>query len=60
MNRTPIDPVEARKHPPLMMVNVRMTREQYDAMTAEAGRRGVTFSALVRGILSDFLRASRG
>lgn len=59
MQKTPVDPVTERKPTPLMMVNVRMTREQYDFLMAEATRRGTKFSALVRGVLADFQRAAR-
>ena len=54
-----LDPVAERKPPPLVQLAFRTTEEQRDGLEAEAKRRGIDISSLMRGIIAEFLAAAR-
>lgn len=57
---TPLDPILSRRAEPLVPVGYRVTREMRDGLNSEARRRKVDASAIVRGLIEQFLQASRG
>lgn len=59
MLKTPVDPVADRRPSQLVMVGFRTTIEQRDAINAEAKRRKVLPSSLIRSVLAAFLRSAR-